>query len=214
MLMKNKKNIYKILLIFIVVVFIILFFSIFRKFIILSHLENISKDIAESDNYYVKTYALKENSIEIMKSYNKDAMYLSILETMDKNTDKQGKLTVYDDGKEKISIIEINKEKTAILGDKVVGGKIGINAYATYGKGFWSKLQLAILSNISTEYIGNKECYVVKSIYGWQNWIDKETGLIIRECTNGDITDFDYKFDVVQDEEITKPDMSDCVIQD
>lgn len=47
-----------------------------------------------------------------------------------------------------------------------------------------------------------------------EKWIDKETGLVIREYTNGDITDFYYEFDVVEDSDIQKPDISDCEIVD
>ena len=44
--------------------------------------------------------------------------------------------------------------------------------------------------------------------------IDKETGLTVREYTNGDISDFYYEFDVVEDSDIQKPDISDCKIVD
>ncbi len=212
--MESKKtNIWRIILILIAIIFIALLISIFRKFMILSKLENLSKDALEKDNYYVQTYALKENSIEILKSYNKDSKYLSMLETMNKQTGEKGKLTVYSDNEDKISIIETQQEKIAILGDKTVGGKIGVNAYASYGQGVWSKLQLAITSDIGTENIGNKECYVINSVNGWKKWVNKETGLILRECNNGDVTDFNYEFDIVKDENIMKPDTSDCKIQ-
>ncbi len=209
---KKKMKFWKKILIVIGVIFIILLIAVIRKFMILSHLENISKSMINSNNYYVETYSLQENCMQIAKSYNKENTYLTVLETTSKNTGQENQLTVYDNGTETIRIIQTAEEKIALVGGTAVGGKISVNVYATYGQGFWSKFQLAMLSTITTEKINNKECYLVESVLGWKKWIDKETGLVIREYTNGDITDFYYEFDVVEDSDIQKPDISDCKI--
>ena len=211
---KKKKKLWKKILIVIGIIFIILLIAVIRKFVILSHLENISKARINSNNYYVETYSLQGNCMQIAKSYNKENTYLTVLETISKNTGQENQLTVYDNAAETISIIQTDEEKIALLGGPAVGGKISVNAYATYGQGFWSKFQLAMLSKITTEKINNKECYLVESVFGWKRWIDKETGLTVREYTNGDITDFYYEFDVVEDSDIQKPDISDCEIVD
>ena len=209
---KKKMKLWKKVLIVIGIIVIILLIAIIRKFVILSHLENISKSRINSNNYYVETYSLQGNCMQIAKSYNKENTYLTVLETISKNTGQKNQLTVYDNGAETISIIQTEQEKIALLGGPAVGGKISVNAYATYGQGFWSKFQLAMLSTITTEKINNKECYLVESVFGWKRWIDKETGLTVREYTNGDITDFYYEFDVVENSDIQKPDISDCKI--
>lgn len=211
---KKKMKLWKKILIVIGIIFIILLIAIIRKFAILSHLENISKTMINSNNYYVETYSLQENCMQIVKSYNKENTYLTVLETISKNTGLENQLTIYDDGAERIGIIQAEQEKIALLDGTAVGGKISVNAYASYGQGFWSKFQLAMLSKITTEKINNRDCYLVESVFGWKKWIDKETGLVIREYTNGDITDFYYEFDVVEDSDIQKPDISDCEIVD
>ena len=209
---KKKMKFWKKILIVIGVIFIILLIAVIRKFMILSHLENISKSMINSNNYYVETYSLQENCMQIAKSYNKENTYLTVLETTSKNTGQENQLTVYDNGTETIRIIQTAEEKIALVGGTAVGGKISVNVYATYGQGFWSKFQLAMLSTITTEKINNRDCYLVESVFGWKKWIDKETGLVIREYNNGDITDFYHEFDVVENSDIQKPDISDCKI--
>jgi len=45
-------------------------------------------------------------------------------------------------------------------------------------------------------------------------WVEKETGIIIRVMDIGYIINRNYTFDVVTDEDIIKPDISDCKIQE
>ena len=209
---KKKMKLWKKILIVIGVIFILLFIAILRNFMILSDLENISKDKMNSNNYYVETYSLQGNQIEIVKSHHKDNTYFTIRQVISKNDDSQRQLTVYSDGTETIGIIETEQEKIALLGNTVVGGKVSVNTYASYGQGFWSKFVFSVSSTISTEQINDKDCYLINSIFGLKKWIDKETGLIVREENNGDITDFSYEFGVVEDSDIQKPDISDCKI--
>ena len=48
----------------------------------------------------------------------------------------------------------------------------------------------------------------------WKLWIDKENGLVIREINGNMIIDYMYKFNTVTDENVAKPDISDCKIID
>ena len=41
----------------------------------------------------------------------------------------------------------------------------------------------------------------------------KQTGIIVREINENSITDYNYKFDIVKDEDIINPDISDCKIR-
>lgn len=45
-------------------------------------------------------------------------------------------------------------------------------------------------------------------------WVEKDTGLIIREINGGIVAERFYEFDIVKDEDIIKPDISDCKIQE
>ena len=45
-------------------------------------------------------------------------------------------------------------------------------------------------------------------------WVEKDTGIILREININNIKNRNYTFDVVQDEDFIKPDTSDCKIQE
>ena len=67
---------------------------------------------------------------------------------------------------------------------------------------------------MDSTYCNGEECYVIKG-NSYERYIDKETGLTVRqiEKSNKDITgktdmviDYNYKFNIVSDSDIVKPD--------
>ena len=211
---KSKMKIWKKFLIIFLIILLIFIIITLRKFIILANMEKVSKDIINSNNYYVELHSLQSYGVSISKSYNKDSRYLTIMETFDSNVPETRKLTIYNDEEGEIGIIQSGESKVAILDGSLVGGQIGINAFSTYGSGFWAKMQMALMSRITTEECSNKECYLIELSNGWKIWIDKESGLILREINGGYVTEFIYKFNTVKDSDIVKPDISDCKIQE
>lgn len=210
----KKTKLWKNVLIIIGIILIIVVLFVLRKFFILSNLEEISKNTLNYKNYYAELHTLQGDSVTIRKSYNKDSKYLTIAEFYGMNIEENKKITIYKNGEERIGKIQSGENKIAILNQDMVGGLIGINAYATYGMDFWAKLQLAITARITEEECLSKNCYLIESAHGWKMWVDKETGLIIREINGGIVTDYNYIFDYVTDEDIRKPDISDCKIQE
>ena len=84
-----------------------------------------------------------------------------------------------------------------------------VNVYSTFND-FLPRLQFAVMSKISTDHDGN---YLIE-LENWKMWVDKDTGLVIREINGGLISERSYEFDNVKDEDIVKPDISDCKIQE
>lgn len=213
--MENKKmKLWKKILILISIVILILILLTIRKFIIISNLENLSKDIENSKNYYVESYTLQGTGVNIRKSYNKDSKYLSIIQSFGIDISETRKLTIYEDENSQIAIIQSGETKIAFLDRETLGGKIGINTFSTDGAGFWTKLYFSLLSRITTDECNNKECYLIEIQPDWKIWVDKQTDLILREINCNIVTDYNYKLDVVRDEDIIKPDVSDCQIKD
>ena len=76
------------------------------------------------------------------------------------------------------------------------------------------KIPLAFTARITTEKCNNKECYLIEVSKDYRIWVEKDTGIIVREINIDNITNRIYTFDEVKDEEIIKPDVSDCKIQE
>lgn len=216
--MENKKmKLWKKILLVLLAVFILFTIHLLRNFIIISNLENISKNFANKTNYIANVYSLQSNGVNILKSYNKDGKYLSLIETKVNNINDTRKLTVYKSGNEGIGIVQAGDKKIAFLNEKVVGGGIQVVTFRMFGDesgmNLLQKLFLSVVSRINTEECNNKETFLVEMPAGWKMWVDKENGTIVREINGGLVTERNYEFDAVKDEDIAKPDISDCEIQ-
>ena len=75
------------------------------------------------------------------------------------------------------------------------------------------KIQFVITSTITKEKYNDRDCYLIK-VDNSRTWVDKESGLVMRTMNGTWITERFYEFDVVKDEDIQKPDISDCRIRE
>ena len=210
---KKKMRLWKkILLVFLA---ILLLFSIYviRNFIIISNIVNLSKEYATKTNYLVNMYSAQNNNISIIKSYNKDGKYLTVLETKVDDVNEIRKLTKYRNESDSVAIIQAGDKKYAMSDDNVIGSLQVVTFGSIADMNILQKLFFSTITKVSTEECNNKECYYMKMADGWKLWVDKENGTIIREINGGFVTERKYEFDVVKDENIVKPDISDCEIQ-
>ena len=211
----NKKTIIIRIIMIILVILLVVFCGLtLRKFLIFSNIEKISKDKINSTNYYIERVSKVGDSITLMKLYNKDENYISesnIIST--DNNDKERKIIIYKNNDEKISIIQSGEDKIAFTDSETLMGKINLDSIGLNGMSTSDKLLLSVTSKITSEEYNDKECYVVEPASTWKLWIDKETGLVIREENGMTVQDNLYRFDEVTDEDMAKPDMSDCRIQ-
>ena len=94
--------------------------------------------------------------------------------------------------------------------------KNAISSWA--GMNFGQKLYTAvIMKGITTEEINGKKCYKIDMFENNQFWMDKETGLSVRNASgtstiNGEeismVTDYYYSFGTVTEEEVKSPDLT------
>ena len=233
----RTKSRVKSILIAIGLIVIILILAYLIKFIKISNIMGKAEKIFETQNYYCeKQESAGENSASVSKTYYKDGKYKITREIYS------------DDGKELISAeygevgsderrVINEKEKTVTIykGDisKILNKEENIkfdrfsleerkSIYANLGKTF-------LMSITSDSYDSNKEYYILRDKFdkrnSWEVWLDKETGLVIREINRGGsrsyitgteivkkesdvIEKYKYDFDIVSDDDVKVPDFS------
>lgn len=205
-------KLWKKVLIIVLILFAILAIFIVRKFIIITNLVNESKEYANKTNYFAVIQSLQNGNVNIIKSYNKDGNYLTTFRTYGKDIKDERGLIRYKKDSEEIGIIQSGQEKIAILDGSVLGEVYVVNIFSTLDNTM-QQLQFAVMSRITTDNYGNIECYLIE-LENCKMWVEKDTGLIIREINGGLVSERFYEFDIVKDEDITKPDISDCKIQE
>lgn len=205
-------KLWKKILIIVLILFAILAIFIVRKFIIITNLVNESKEYANKTNYFAVVQSLQNGNVNIIKSYNKDGNYLTTFRTYGKDIKDERGLIRYKKDSEEIGIIQSGQEKIAILDGSVLGEVYVVNIFSTLDNTM-QQLQFAVMSRITTDNYGNIECYLIE-LENCKMWVEKDTGLIIREINGGLVSERFYEFDIVKDEDITKPDISDCKIQE
>ncbi len=209
---KKKMKLWKKILIVLLILFILFALLVLRNFIILSQLVESSKAYVNKTNYVAYVYSLYDNGVNMLKSYNKDGNYLTVLQVNSSDSTSERKVIIYEKGNEKLSIIQNGETKIAFLNSTINSSVQVVNSLSTLDTPM-PKLLLSILSKISTDKCNGKECYLLETIDGWKMWIDKDTGLIKREINGSNVAERHYEFDIVKDDDIIKPDISDCEIQ-
>lgn len=205
-------KLWKKILIIALILFVILAIIITRKFIIITNLVNESKEYSNKTNYLAVVQSLQNGNVNILKSYNKDGNYLTIMRSYSKDTTDERGITKYKKNNEEIGIIQSGQDKIAILNGFVIGEVSVANIFSIVDN-IVEQLQFAIMSRITTDNYNNIECYLIE-LDNWKMWVEKDTGLIIREINGGIVAERFYEFDIVKDEDIIKPDISDCKIQE
>jgi uncharacterized protein YxeA len=202
------------ILIIVLIVCVILAIFVARKVAIINNLANASKEYADKTNYLAIVQSLQNGNVNMLKSYNKDGSYLTTMQVYGKNIQAERSLTIYKKDGEEIGIIQSGEEKIALLDGNLVGGDVQVaNTLSVVGDNVMQKILFAISSRITTDDYNSTECYLIE-LDDWKLWVDKETGLIIREINGGIVSERFYEFDNVGDEDIIKPDISDCKIQE
>jgi hypothetical protein len=209
--MENKKmKLWKKLLLVILALLVVFAIFTLRKYIIITNLINTSKDYISKTNFMVDTYGLTNDSVVLTKSYCKDGNLFSTTETLGHNIIEERKITAYSKGDEKIVIIQSGDDKVLLSNGNVA--PINVNTISEFDD-IKLRIPLAFTSKITKQNCNGKECYLIELSKDYKIWVEKETGIIIREMDIEYITNRTYTFDVVKDENIIKPDTSDCRVQ-
>ena len=185
-------------IIFIILLAFILVFA--RKLVIINNIENkagridysnYSKIMTETTEKYIsKTeyYQNNDNFVKINTKINKDGISKVISYSIN--------------GKEDIRIIENGSENENINKNSIEKDV----QYQYLNKSFMGNIGIALSWNsVRNINLYNKQCYLL-NIENYLNFIDKESGLTIKEINinNNSVIDYKYTFGDVTDEKIEK----------
>lgn len=212
----KKMKLLKAILLLIIVIYVIV---IGRRTIIMTSLSRKANENQIYDNYYARLYSYQGDTLTITESYNKGKDYLTTLTRMVNGNEIQ-KITYYKKGNEQLFITEADGKKNVLDSETMLGGTVLPVTYVS--DGLLANLQYAFITGIDSTYCNGKECYIVKG-NSYERYIEKETGLAIRsiEKSNKEITrktdmvvDYEYKFNIVKDSDIVKPDITESIINE
>ena len=233
---KTKSRI-KSILIAIGIIILILILLYLIKFIRISNIMGKAERSLKLQNYYCeKQENSGEDSVSVSKTYYKDGKYKRTNEIYSDNG-KELISTEYGEvgSDERKLVSERDKTVTVYKGDisKILNKEENVKfdrftleerkmVYANLGKAF-------LMSIESDSYDSNKEYYILRYKFDkrntWEVWLDKETGLVIREINRGGsivyipgteivkkesdiIEKYKYDFGIVNDEDVNVPDFS------
>ena len=227
----NTKKIFKFILLILIAILIIFVVNTIRKIVIISNLQNKVSKYINYNNYYLKSVS-NQGEGQIIEFYKKDNCYITNLTSNSLNGSR--KLIIYFNGKTTNTYIEVNTDnntsKVAILDSDGVSNGGQITNYI-HTNNIGELLFMAMIYSINTEIVNNVECYKMNNLFIQKDsevgfYIDKKTGLAIRimEVANSIIdgnkqssqiiVDYDYKFDIVTDEDLKEPDINQYQIQE
>ncbi len=205
----HKMKLLKLILFALVIIYMMV---VGRRTFIMFSLSEKAKENQLYHNYYAKLYSYQGDKLIITETHHEGEDYLTKV-TRFVNGNQIQKITYYKKGTEQLLVTEREGKKYVQNTETMVGGYVSPRTYVS--DGFLANLQYAFVIGIDSAYCNGKECYVIKGT-SYERYVDKETGLAVREIekTNKDITrqtdtvvDYYYQFNTVTDQDIVKPDM-------
>lgn len=231
----KTENRIKSILIVIGIIILILLLLYLIKFIRISNIMGKAEKNLKSQNYYCeKQENSGEDTVSVSKTYYKDGKYKRTNEIYSDNGKELVSTEYGEVGSDERKIVnERDKIVTVYKGDisKILNKEESVKfdifsleerkmVYANLGKAF-------LMSVESDLYDSNKEYYILRYKFDkrntWEVWLDKETGLVIREINRDSsklyfpgtdivkkesdiIEKYKYDFDIVNDEDVSEPD--------
>ena len=228
----NKKvTILKSILIIVIIVYTMF---IGRKMVILGNIQNNIEKYIEISNYHIKSYYYKNDAISVYDAYVKENIskeseyYIASLEKVEINSFHK---TKYSDGEKDNYYIETQGHKIATINREHSSNIINIKNDTKFSD-LKELLLLAFTSNITNEICNGIECYKIDfsimldkegnvTKYKTIQYIDKQTGLVIRYIDGNDnkqnefggIRDYQYEFNVVEDNDFVEPNIEEYEIE-
>lgn len=229
----RRKNFIKSILISIGIIFSIIFIFYVRNFIIINNIMNKAKKSTQSNNFYRETIQeVKRDMVSVKKEWYKDGKYKTITEIYsDNGVEKSGVIYATANSDEQI-IINSDSKKVIIEkgeGIKKLNDEMRIK-YGNFLQDYRLKTKIQWSLNYfirkSTKDVG-REYYVLNKVFekdfNYEIWVDKDTGLtlkekgytLVKELFKGtDIVKAEYalssrykcEFDIVTDEDVQVPD--------
>lgn len=233
----RRKSKIKSVLIAIGVILLVILILYMNKFMKINSIMSNANKTVKSQNYYSERQEMLGNGeVAIGKLYYKDGKYKNVNEIYSDEETKIQSIIYGEVGTdERIEINEENKTKIIRKGEisKIFNTEENIKCYR-----FGEQERNSLIANLGKAYIMSidtdtydvgKEYYILKNQFEqdqrWEVWIDKETGLVIREIqrdgekryiTGTDIvkevrdctTIYKYELNIVKDEDVKVPEDS------
>lgn len=221
-------------------IIVIIFFIIFlNNFVKINSIINRAEKSLQSNNFYKETtQMLGNNQTSVTKEYYKDGKYKSIWMIYSDNG-VETKMIEYVDSNsdERTYIYETDKKVVIEKGNisEMINNNVKNVPFVTSRNSLFTKIGTTFVFSIYKDtYDYEKEYYVLKKRSeknnGWEIWIDKETGLPIKEIHRNNVKSFfigtdvvkeirdtiksyKYEFDIVTDEDVKVPDLSNYTIE-
>ena len=209
--MKMKKILMVLGIIIAILVVIVLVHTI-RNYMIITDLQNKISQYADSVNYYTKSIATVKDGTITMEYYRKDNNQVVFLER--NLNDTINKIAMYNNGEKTDTFTQTPDTKIAQLNSGTIMS-IGIYNHLETENNWQTFLGSMLASVKSTNYNG-KDCYIIKGFMsstsltfeGAETYIEKDTGLFIKDIEGETITEKEYEFDNVDDSIFVEPDIS------
>ena len=206
----NKKIVLKVILLFVIILFVFFIVHTIRNFIIISNIQNKIMKYSGSDNYHIKIIVEDNDEIktetDFYKKGNKEAAFLQR-----KKIDKNDKILMYNNN----GIKHIYTQTEEGIALSTTSGFLSIfinNGVET--ENIWQKIFASIMADIKIISEDGKEYYQLKHIF-LSNvisndilLIDKQTGLIYKNISENLKIIKEYEFDNVDDLIFIEPDIN------
>ena len=220
------------------IIVLIAFVIFLNNFIKINSIMTRAEKSLQSNNFYKETsQMLGNNETSITKEYYKDGKYKSIwMIYSDNGVETKSIEYANSNSDERTYINEADKKAVIEKGDvpEMKNKNIKNVPFVTSRNSLFAKIGTTFVYSINTDtYDYGKEYYILKNRSEnnrWEIWIDKETGLPIREINRGGaksffmgtnvvkeirdtIQSYKYEFDIVTDEDVEVPDLSNYTIE-
>lgn len=194
---KSKKRYKKSILIILASIFLLIIIFI-RNLIIINNIENMASK-TNYNNYSKTIVETTEKYLSKIEYYQNNDNFIKI------NT------KINEQGISKVISYKLNgKEDIRIFDNNIENQNVNKNSiekdiqYQFLNKSFFGNIGLALsFGSVKDIKLYNKECYLL-SVENYLNFIDKETGLTIKEINinNNSVIDYKYTFGDITDEKI------------
>ena len=215
--MKMRKILMVLGIIIAILVMIVLVHTI-RNYMIITDLQNKISQYVNSANYYIKSIATVKDGTITMEYYRKDNNQVVFLER--NLNDTINKIAIYNDGEKTDTFTQTPDTKIAQLNS---GTMMSINIYNHLEtENNWQTFLGSMLTSVKSTNYNGKDCYIIKGFMsltsltfeGAETYIEKDTGLFIKDVEGETITEKEYEFDNVDDSIFVEPDISQYKIQE
>lgn len=221
------------------IILIIVFIIFLNKYFKINSICNKAEKSLSSNNIYKESIqVLGEYGTIVEKSYFKDGKYKAINENYTDDGVKIDSIKYTSvDSDELIIIYEDEKKAVIEKGEitKLFNSEDSLKGSPFMSNNIFLKLGAVIHKSIDTDtYDIGREYYVLRDVFEqnqrWETWIDKDTGLVLKTINRegskifypeteivkevyDNIQEYKYKFDVVKDEDVEVPDLSNYEVE-